>query len=279
MSEHKANLDAWQVLQTVIDAGGFAQAAVQLKRSQSAVSYSISKLEKQLELELLTIQGRKAVLTKAGHHLLARSRRLLTDYRQLIGYADHLHAGHAAEINLWVDGIYPAQRLQNALLTFRQQSPLTRLNIQHGITQPDFDAFDIVISPERIAGKHHQLLNEIELLAVAHVHHPLFKLKAPLEPASLAPFIRVYLESESAAREAYNWPVTTLQQAKEYVLLGLAYGWLPVEIISNELESRLKPLPLTQGQNDRVSVYLHRALKSPDNPSVQKLAELIYLAN
>ena len=47
MSQHKANLDAWHVLRTVIDAGGFAQAAKQLQRSQSAISYSISKLQEQ----------------------------------------------------------------------------------------------------------------------------------------------------------------------------------------------------------------------------------------
>ena len=278
MTEHKANLDAWQVLQTVIDAGGFAQAAAVLKRSQSAVSYSISKLETQLQLKLLTIQGRRAVLTRAGQHMLARSRRLLSDYRHLINYAEHLQNGHAAEVSLWVDGIYPAQRLQNALLSFRQQSPQTRLNIQHGGAAANLDEFDIVISPKRISGKNHHVLGTVELQAVAHVNHPLFTLKSPIEPASLRQFICVSLESELPKNDRFYWPVSTLLQAKEYVVLGLAYGRLPVEMIANEIDiGQLKSLPITQEQNELITVYLQRSMES-DNQSIQKLAELLYLA-
>lgn len=282
MSEHKANLDAWQVLQTVIDAGGFTQAATRLKRSQSAISYSISKLEDQLQLELLTIQGRRAVLTNTGELLLGKARRLLSDYQQLIDYARHLNSGHAAEISLWLDGIYPVQRLQKALLEFRQQFPLTRLNLQHGTTQVDLNEIDIIISPVRFPGKSHHQLGKVELMAVAHVNHPLFEVNEPIEPidqATLAQFPRITLTSESALETAQNWPVTTLQQAREYILLGLAYGWLPIEMVADDLKAgQLKPLPLASGQHEHVSVYLQYSVQQPENKDVQSLTKLLDLA-
>ena len=280
MSEHKANLDAWQVLQTVIDAGGFTQAAALLQRSQSAISYSISKLEDQLQLELLTIQGRRAVLTQTGEVLLGRARRLLNDYQQLIDFARHLNSGHAAEISLWLDGIYPVQRLQKALLAFRQQFPHTRLNLQHGTTQVDLNEIDIIISPVRFPGKSHQLLGEVELLAVAQANHPLFD--EPIEcidQAALAQFPRITLASEPALETVQNWPVTTLQQAREYIVLGLAYGWLPIEMVADDLKTGLlKPLPLTSGQHEQVSVYLQCPVHQHENKDVQKLAKLLDLA-
>jgi len=41
----KTTLDQWYVLQSVIDCGGYAQAAEKLHRSQSSISYSVAKLQ------------------------------------------------------------------------------------------------------------------------------------------------------------------------------------------------------------------------------------------
>ncbi len=278
MSLHKANLDAWHVLQTVIDEGGFAQAANQLQRSQSAVSYSIGKLEEQLQLELLTMQGRRAVLTEAGQLLLARARYLLADYHHLVDYADHLQQGHSTEIRLWIDGLYPLQRLQQAILAFQKQSTQTRLSIVHGCTNTNFDEMDIVIHRQQRFDKNQQPLDVVELVAVAHNNHPLLKLDVPIERPSLAPFNQVVLESDPQQQEnaQQNWSVTSAQQAKEYVMLGLAYGWLPKDMVENEIKSGiLEALPLADGQNYQVSLYLQLLDKTSGNKDVQTLSQLI----
>ncbi|PHQ66977.1 MAG: LysR family transcriptional regulator, partial [Sneathiella sp.] len=59
-------LDQWRVFEAIVEEGGYAQAAQKLHRSQSAISYSIAKMQDQLGVNLLEIQGRKAVLTEAG---------------------------------------------------------------------------------------------------------------------------------------------------------------------------------------------------------------------
>ena len=284
MSLLKANLDPWHVLKTVIDTGGFSQAANQLQRSQSAISYSISKLEQQLQLELLTIQGRRAVLTEAGQLLLRKARHLLTDYHQLVDYAEHLRLGHATEISLWIDGLYPIQRLQQALLAFQRLCPQTRLSMQHGLADTYLNEIDIIISPQRHPDRDHQELDEVELLAVAHAKHPLFRLGAPIERPSLKPFTQVMLESESQAETEketeQGWPVTTLQQAKEYITLGLAYGWLPAEMVDSEIKSgELKLLPMAHGQRYRVAVYMQMLAKNSGNEDVLCLGKLIHQPN
>ena len=74
MKAPRVTLDQWRTLQAVVDHGGFAQAAEVLHRSQSSVSYTVARMQEQLGVPLLRIDGRKAVLTEAGDVLLRRSR-------------------------------------------------------------------------------------------------------------------------------------------------------------------------------------------------------------
>ena len=67
------SLDQWRALITVVDAGGYAQAAEVLHKSQSAVTYAVQKIESQLELKAFEIQGRKAILTPTGQMLYRRA--------------------------------------------------------------------------------------------------------------------------------------------------------------------------------------------------------------
>ena len=64
-------------------AGSHAQAATALHRSQSAVSYAVARLQEELDVPLLVIEGRKAVLTPHGETLLQRARGLLRDMNTL----------------------------------------------------------------------------------------------------------------------------------------------------------------------------------------------------
>ena len=72
-------LEQWRALMAVVDAGGYAQAAGALHKSQSAVTYAVQKLESQLGVKAFEIQGRKAVLTPTGQLLYRRARALLDE--------------------------------------------------------------------------------------------------------------------------------------------------------------------------------------------------------
>ena len=58
------SLEQWRGLLAVIEAGGYAQAAKALHKSQSAITYAVQKIESQLQIKVFEIQGRKAVLTE-----------------------------------------------------------------------------------------------------------------------------------------------------------------------------------------------------------------------
>src|SRR5438477_13188209 len=110
MTLPRTTLEQWALLASVIDEGGFAQAAQGLNRSQSGVSYGVSRLQAVLGAPLLGIESRKAVLTPHGRTLLERSRSLVQELRSLEQLALSLQRGWEAELTLVVDAAFPRQQ-------------------------------------------------------------------------------------------------------------------------------------------------------------------------
>ena len=71
------DIDALRTMVAGIDLGSFARAAVQLGRSQSAISMQLKKLEQQAGTRLFERKGRGLVPTEAGEALAAYARRII----------------------------------------------------------------------------------------------------------------------------------------------------------------------------------------------------------
>ena len=70
----KITLEALEILDAIERKGSFAAAAESLFRVPSAITYSIRKLEEDLEVALFNRSGHRATLTEAGQELLQEGR-------------------------------------------------------------------------------------------------------------------------------------------------------------------------------------------------------------
>src|SRR5450631_4215413 len=104
-------IDQSEVLEAVVELGSFAAAASKMNRSQSTISYAVSRLQDQFKTPLLEMKGRKAQLTEAGKALLADAEPLLSGFRALEQRAATLAVRGETEISLSVDNLYPDDRL------------------------------------------------------------------------------------------------------------------------------------------------------------------------
>lgn len=177
MKAPRVTLDQWRTLQAVVDHGGFAQAAEALHRSQSSVSYTVARMQDQLGVPLLRIDGRKAVLTEAGGVLLRRSRQLVKQASQLEDLAHHMEQGWEAEVRLVVDAAYPNARLVRALTAFMPQSRGCRVRLREevlsGVEEVLLEGVaDLAISSFSIPGYLGTEMSSVEFVAVAHPEHP-----------------------------------------------------------------------------------------------------------
>ena len=70
MDAPRISQEQWRAHQTVVEAGGYAQAATALHKSQSAVTYAVQKIETLLGVKAFEVIGRKAHLTATGEVVL-----------------------------------------------------------------------------------------------------------------------------------------------------------------------------------------------------------------
>jgi len=168
----KTSLEQWAVLAAVVDAGGFAQAAVRLHRSQSAVSYALSRLQQSLGLPLLAIEGRKSVLTAHGSTLLARARPLLKDLDTLEQLAQSLEQGWEPELTLVVDDAFPRSTLLGIVAELQQSCPNTQVQLADVVLSGAEEAIiggagDVVVTSRIPAGFLGDWLLDVTLTAAA----------------------------------------------------------------------------------------------------------------
>ncbi len=283
-----ATLEQWRLLAAVVDHGGFAQAAEQLQKSQSTVSHGVKQLQEALGLPLLTLAGRKAVLTPAGETLLRRARYLLEEAAALQHLADTLARGWAPRVTLSVDAIFPQEALFEALASFGEESPDTRVEVQEAVLSGGTEALlqkqaDLVITGHVPPGFLGEPLLRLGFVAVAHPDHPLHRLGRPLDLEDLRPHQQVVIrDSGLRLRADSGWlgaerrltvshPATSIQALAR----GLGFAWLPREKIRAELASgQLRPLALAEGATRWAELYLVATEREP-GPAVRRLAELL----
>ncbi|CAM3224182.1 LysR family transcriptional regulator [Pseudomonas plecoglossicida] len=261
MKAPRVTLDQWRTLQAVVDHGGFAQAAEALHRSQSSVSYTVARMQEQLGVPLLRIDGRKAVLTEAGNVLLRRSRHLVKQASQLEDLAHHMEQGWEAEVRVVVDAAYPSARLVRALAAFMPQSRGCRVRLREevlsGVEEVMHEGIaDLAISSYSIGGYLGAELSAVEFVAVAHPEHSLHRLGRELTFQDLESQLQVVIRDSGRAQPRdvgwlgaeQRWTVGSLGTAATFVSSGLGFAWLPRHMIERELrDGVLKPLPLDQG--------------------------------
>ena len=289
MKAPRVTLDQWRTLQAVVDHGGFAQAAEVLHRSQSSVSYTVARMQEQLGVPLLRIDGRKAVLTEAGNVLLRRSRQLVKQASQLEDLAHHMEQGWEAEVRLVVDAAYPNARLVRALTAFMPQSRGCRVRLREevlsGVEEVLKDgSADLAISALNIPGFLGAEMSTVEFMAVAHPDHALHRLQRVITFQDLESQMQVVIRDSGRQQPKdvgwlgaeQRWTVGSLATAATFVSSGLGFAWLPRHLIERELvDGLLKPLPLDQGARSNPRFYLYSNKDKPLGPATQILVELL----
>jgi DNA-binding transcriptional LysR family regulator len=272
----RTSVEQWAVLAAVIDEGGFAQAAAALHRSQSAVSYTVARLQEALDVPLLAVAGRKAVLTPHGAALLKRARSLVRELETLERLARSLKQGWEPQLTLAVDGAFPRERLLAILAELQGLCPDTDVQFSDETLSGAEDAIlestaDVVVTTRVPPGYMSQPLFDVSFIAVARQDHPLLQLERTLTAADLASHMQVVVRDSGRKQprddgwlEAHRrCTVSSLDASLATVQAGLAYAWLPEHLIHVSLESgNFRALPIELGGSR--SVPLHLVLVQPE---------------
>jgi DNA-binding transcriptional LysR family regulator len=285
----RITLEQWQALVAVVDAGGYAQAAEQLHKSQSSVTYLVQKLESLLGVKAFEIKGRKAALTPTGQLLYRRARVLLDEALGLEKTAKSASAGWEAEIRIAAEMIFPAWVLLKCFDRLNAESLHTRIEYYETVIAGTNEALvsgraDLAITPVVPSGFAGTPLMPLRMLLVAHPDHPLHKLGRTITLRDLRKHRQLVVRETDTARAtktmveaAQRWTVSHVSTGIFAAGMGFGYGWYPEERIRNELQQgSLKPLPLREGGERLGQFYLVYADRDNAGPGTLRLAEIIH---
>ncbi|WP_210132275.1 LysR family transcriptional regulator [Stenotrophomonas rhizophila] len=125
----KLSLDALQILDAIDRRGSFASAGKELHKVPSTISYTVSKLEQDLGVQLFDRIGPRAHLTEAGVALLDEGRHLLRAARELEMRVRRVASGWEAELTVAVDSLFQPALLAEDVRAFSAVAEQTRIRL------------------------------------------------------------------------------------------------------------------------------------------------------
>lgn len=282
-------LDQWRTLITVVDTGGYAQAANVLHKSQSSVTYAVQKIESLLGVKAFEIQGRKAILTPTGQFLYRRARALLDESGALERAAKRLSAGWEPEIRVAAEIIFPTWLLLDCFNRFGDESPHTRIELVESVLGGTTEALlhgqvELAIAGTVPPGFLGMPLMRLRFIPVASPEHALHRLERKLTVRDLRAHRHLVVRESGSRRDTsaltleatQRWTVTHSATSIEAVRNGYGFAWFPEEKIRNELrDGSLKPLPMRDGGDRFTELYLILADPDSAGPGTRRLSEII----
>jgi DNA-binding transcriptional LysR family regulator len=288
----RISLKQWRMLHAVIDCNGFSAAAEYLHVSQSVISYTLAKMQEQLGIPLLKIEGRKAHVTEQGRALMEYSRNVINSAIELEAIAEKMRMGWEPELRLMVDHDCPHAFVMDAVRSFSTSTAHVKVSLLEGsgaqveqaIMQNTVDlAICANVPPGLIADR----LMSTDYVAVAHPSHPLAQAEGVLTENELGRHTRVVLGSGASAKleagasrkgdnSAY-WHVSSMDTALAALEAGLGYAWLPLNRVRQKLQQgSLQLLSMPAHYHNRKDFYLVHARQASPGVAASSLSSLLH---
>lgn len=281
---HPLTLESLQLIDTIAGHGSFAQAARALGRVPSAVTYSVRRLEDELDVLLFDRRGHRAQLTPAGAELLREGRHLLAAADDLVRRVKRVAKGWEQEVRIALDGVIAFERLLSPLARFCDVAP-THVRITHEVLGGTWDAVgsgraDLGIGASQTGPEATRLgvayrtleLGRMPFVFALAPDHPLAQVPAPLPLAELRRYRQIVVADTSqllSPRTAglLGTPdvliVPTMHAKLAAQAAGLGVGYLPEPIARDAIQRGDLVVRMTEHlRNEESGVALHLAWRA-----------------
>ncbi len=260
-------LDALKVLDAIERKKSFAAAADELFRVPSAISYTVNKLEEDLDIALFDRSKRKARLTPVGKMLIEQGRLILKATDELTHMAKQSAKGWELELRICIDSILLFQPIYALIAQFQQEYPWINIRVTEEVFGGTWDSLnagrsDLIIGA---TGEPYNSdfalynLGKVDFVFAVAKDHPLIKAQQPLSNEMIKKYPSVVVADSSRhlpGRSAglldgqSRLTVPSVEKKIEAHILGLGVGFLPIHRIKNQLASgQLVTLALEESEN------------------------------
>jgi DNA-binding transcriptional LysR family regulator len=270
----KLTLEALEALDAIDRHGSFAAAAKSLHRVPSAVTYTVQKLEQDLDVLLFDRRGHRAVLTEAGRELLREGRNLLNAAGGLECRVRQVAKGWEAELVIAVNELLPLAPVYELLAIYYAEQGETRLRITRESLSGCWDALadqraDLVVGASGdppVGGGFSTLpLGEMRFVYAMAPDHPLAAEAGPLSAETRARHRAVVMADSSRRLPARTVGLVTGQDTLTVPsmdakiaaqIAGLGVGFVPEPMASAHLAAGRLVARRVEEDNPAEALYL-----------------------
>lgn len=228
---------------TVVESGGFSQAAERLMRGQSAVSLQIKRLEERLGVRLLDRNARRVALTSEGELILDHVRRILNLNDELVARLREPELSGLVRLGAPED--FATSHLSNVLARFSRSYPKVALEVTCELTLELLEHFqagalDLALVKREPMGHLGGIRVWREPLVWVAAGHAVAETLGPL-PLVVSPRPCVYRKRATDALDAYGraWRIAytcgSLTGNHAAVRAGLGLTVLPKAMVPADL--------------------------------------------
>ena len=241
----KLSLDALTTVDTIARRGSFSAAAKELFRVPSTISYTVTKLEEDLGVQLFERFGPRVALTPAGEELLKEGRYLLKAAGDLERRVRRVACGWETEITLAIDSMLSPAGLLADLSAFYEVADQTRVRFVKEQLSGTWEALldrraDLLVGAAGDGpsggGYTAEPLGTVSFVFVVAPHHPLAGSTHALGKADLGAYRAVSVADSARLLQARTVgllfgqdtvAVPDMQTKHQFQLAGMGFGFLP----------------------------------------------------
>lgn len=259
MSKERAlTLESLRVMDAIDRRGSFAAAAEELGRVPSALSYTMQKLEEELDVILFDRSGHRTKFTNVGRMLLDRGRILLEAADKLTSDAEALAKGWETHLTIVCEALVPANSLFSLVERLAEKSE-TQLSLITEVLAGAWERLesgkaDIVIAPD-MHFRSSSEINSKSLYTINHIYvaspdHPIHQEPEPLSDATRVKYRGIAVADTARERpvitvqlldKQQRLTVSTIEDKHNALLAGLGVATMPYPMVEQDIrEGRLK---------------------------------------
>lgn len=274
------------VFHKIVQTGSFKAAAAEMHKTQPALSFSIKKLEEELEVELFDRSSYRPTLTAHGKAFYERSHKIMQGMSELESMGKSFQQKEEPEIGISLDGICLHQGLLKLIKTFSDRHPYTKFNMSLDILS---EAERKVVDRETQIGITHFVTDKsvLEIVPFTSVkmvpvmNRELYKEKKVKNQNDLLEIDQVVIGDKNPKGASFGlldsgkkWRLLDNNFKREIILSGLGWGHLPQSTIEHELkEKKIVVLDFKDIHTRDLEINLIRLKKQHFGPIAKKLWE------
>ncbi|MCJ8320474.1 MAG: LysR substrate-binding domain-containing protein [Colwellia sp.] len=249
------NIEALLVLDAIEYRGSYAAAAEQLNKVPSALSYIVQKLEEQLNVTLFVRQGRRAVLTPAGKHLLVEGRKVLHAINSLSEQTQTIANGWEPKIRIACDSIIDIKPIFNGVQSFLSEHKSIEIDVKEEVMNGTWEALihdrvDLVIgAPSPVPnqkGIRAIKVGQLESVLVVGKAHELSNTLHSIQSIDLTKYRSVIVHDTSQHEIPWSinliggnqqFYVSSIMQKIAAIVAGIGIGYLPKSMVQQFIDT------------------------------------------